>query len=340
MKVKNRFFLYCSLIFGITFMVIFLSAYCLYLSEEQTGIPLWALILLLSSSIIIIVILSRWLTNIAYKPFSNIIKEVNNIPTNKLNTQIQSSQEKDELQDLIDTFNSQPKSSEADVNQKNFINYLSHEFKMPLASILGNLDLFALKDHSPEEYRELSDKLIPQVLQMNETLDTLLVISNLREESSDRETYTRIDELLWPIIEKTKNIHPTGKILVKIDILPEEETAMLVKINRTQLSTALFNLIENAIRHSRKKIIRIQLFKTDDTLSLSIINKGTGISNEQLAHISKPFYKYSASDKGIGLSIALQILEANNISYKIDSIENQGTEIILSFESVRQAEND
>lgn len=340
MKVKNRFILYCSLTFGITLTAILLFTYCLYHGEGQAEMPLWILISTLLSGLIIIILLSRWLANIAYRPFRNIIKEANSIPDNNLNTETQSPQAKDELQELLDTFNSLlSKASETNISQNNFVRYISHEFKMPLASILGNLDLFTLKDRNPQEYRELADKLIPQVLQMNETLNSLLIISNLREGDTDVETHFRIDELLWPVIERTKNIHPTSKILVKIDILPEEETSMLIKTNRPQLSTALFNLIENAVRHSRKKTIRIQLFKTENSLSLSIIDKGAGIPDEQLAHISKPFHRYPVSGKGISLSIALQILETNNISYKIDSIENQGTEIILYFDLVRQTEN-
>ncbi len=246
--------------------------------ETQINILFWILIpLFLAGGVLAIIILSRWVANIAYRPFSEAIREVKNISTKDLEVQIKSPQTKDELQDLIDTFNSLlAKISETVVIQKNFVRYVSHEFKTPLASMLGNVDLFSLKDRTPEEYRQLSEKLMQQIFQMEEILDTLIIISDLKKDEKGI-TQTRIDELIWEIINKIKDIHPpSSKILVNIDIAPEDEKLMLVNIERTQLLIALYNLIENAVKYSQKENVRIHLFKKDNTLCLSIEDKASG----------------------------------------------------------------
>ncbi|WP_029902732.1 HAMP domain-containing sensor histidine kinase [Prevotella sp. 10(H)] len=299
--------------------------------EEQANALLWILIPLFLTGVLAIILLSRWVANMAYRPFSEAITEVNNISTNDLNVQINSPQTKDELQDLIDTFNKLlSKISETVIIQKNFVKYVSHEFKTPLASMLGNIDLFSIKDRSPEEYKQLSEKLIQQIFQMEEILDTLIIISDLKKDDSDI-SETRIDELIWEIIEKLKGVHPKSKILVDINISPEDEAIMLVNIDRTQLLIALFNLIENAVKYSGKEIVEITLSIKNEKLCLSITDKGIGIPKEKLNHISQPFYRADNTNEiqgsGIGLSLALRIFDKNNIKYDIKSEINVGTRI-------------
>lgn len=303
--------------------------------DGQMNILLWILIPLFIIALTAIVFLSRWVAIIAYSPFSEAISEVNNISTNNLDVQIKSPQTNDELQDLIDTFNSLlTKISETVIIQRNFVRYISHEFKTPLASIIGNLDLFSLKDRSPAEYHQLSEKLMQQIFQMEEILDTLIIISDLKKD--ERETReTRIDELIWEIINKIKDIHPYSKILVNINIAPEDESLMLVNIDHTQLLIALLNLIENAVKYSQKENIEIDLIKDENILCLSIMDRGIGIPEEQLSYISKPFYRADNTDRiqgnGIGLSLALRIFDKNNISYSIESEINKGTKIMIYF---------
>lgn len=306
--------------------------------QRQMDLLLWILLPLFSLGVLAIIILSRWVANIAYRPFSNAIQEVNNISTNNLDVQIKSPHTKDELQDLIDTFNNLlSKVSETVVIQKNFVKYVSHEFKTPLASMLGNLDLFTIKDRSPEEYHQLSEKLIQQIFQMQEILETLIVVSDLKKDEISAGAI-RIDELIWEIIDKMKYQHSSSKIFVNIDVQPEDEALMFVNVDRTQLIIALFNLIENAVKYSLKENVEIRIAKVDNSLCLSIIDKGIGIPPEQLSHISKPFYRANNTDEikgsGIGLSLALRILDKNKIEYSIHSELNVGTHIDIYFNKI------
>lgn len=303
--------------------------------DSQMKILLWILIPLFLIGLIAIVFLSRWVANFAYRPFSETIAEVNNISTNNLNVQIKSPQTKDELQDLIDTFNDLlSKISETVIIQKNFVRYVSHEFKTPLASMLGNLDVFSLKDRSTAEYRQLSEKLMQQIFQMEEILDTLIIVSDLKKDERDI-AETRIDDLIWEIIDKMKSLYPSSKILVNINIAPEDEALMFVKANRTELLIALLNLIGNAVKYSQKENVRIDLTKENETICLSITDNGIGIPSEQLPHISKPFYRADNTENvqgsGIGLSLALRIFDKNKIRYEIMSEINKGTKVMIYF---------
>lgn len=282
-----------------------------------------------------IVFLSRWIAKLAYRPFSNIIKQVNNISANKLDVQIESPNTKDELQDLIETFNELlTEISETFVIQKNFVNYVSHEFKTPLASLLGNLEVFSIKDRTPEEYKELSARLIADIHQLENILETLMVVSDLRSENM-MENRTRIDEIIWDVVGKVTKKYVDARVDVDINIAAEDEDVMYVNIDRTQLFMSLVNMIENSIKYSKDRTARINIYKEMGQLQVAIVDYGIGIPKSQLNDISKPFYRannvQSVQGLGIGLSIALRILEKNDINYVIESEEGKGTSVFLRF---------
>lgn len=303
--------------------------------ESQLQLLLWILIPAFLLGIVAIILLSRWVAQFAYRPFTDVIRQVNNISTNNLDVQIQSPNTEDELQELIDTFNDLlEKISGTFIMQKNFVRYVSHEFKTPLASLLGNVDLFTTRDYTPGEYRQLAGKLTRQILHMEKILETLIIVSDLKKES-DGEMHTRIDELIWEIIEKIKDIYPQAKLRVQLEITPEQETLLSVDKDPTQLWIALFNLIDNAIKYSRGEAVTIELKAKDDQLCLSVTDQGIGIPADQMEQISKPFSRADnaggVQGSGIGLSLALRIFSRNEIHYNIHSEINKGTKIMIVF---------
>lgn len=282
-----------------------------------------------------IIVLSRWVAKVAYRPFSSVIRQVNNISANKLDVQIESPNTKDELQDLIEIFNELlAEISETFVIQKNFVNYVSHEFKTPLASLLGNLEVFSIKDRTPDEYKKLSDKLIADIHQLEDILETLLAVSDLRSEERV-ENKTRVDEIVWDLVAKIGKKYVDARVDVNIAIQPQDEDVMYIDMNRTQLFMSLLNLVENSIKYSKNRTAAVTIYKENNSLNISIVDTGIGIPKSQLKEISKPFYRANNTESvqglGIGLSIAFRILEKNNVTYSIDSEEGIGTSINLTF---------
>lgn len=303
--------------------------------NDNLNTLLGILILAFIIGMLSIIFLSKWIANIAYRPFREAIDQVQNISTNNLDVQIKLPDTHDELEDLIRTFNELlEKISETFTIQKNFVSYVSHEFKTPLAAMQGNLEVFSIKDRSPEEYRHLCEKLIEEINQLESIINTLIIVSDLRG-NSEITSQLRVDELIWEIIAKLSESHTGSKIYVNIEIEPEDEALLTIAIDRTQLLMALFNIIENAVKYSKDKTVDIRIFKQNGKLFISIADKGIGIPATQLNNINKPFYRADNTNQiqgsGIGLSIALRILEKNNISYQINSQINKGTEIILNF---------
>ena len=101
----------------------------------------------------------------------------------------------------------------------------------------------------------------------------------------------------------------------------------------------LSNLIDNAIKSSEKGTdVFVKVKKVGDKAVISIEDEGRGIPKEHLNKIFDPFYVVDKSRSrknngaGIGLSICKRITESLNGKIKIESIENKGTKVRLTFD--------
>lgn len=301
--------------------------------NSQTNRLLVIMIVVLFGGLLMILLLSRFLSNIAYRPITEVINQVNKMELNSLDKPISSSNTNDEVQDLITTFNNLlNRLSDTFAIQKNFINYVSHEFKTPLASISGNLEVFAQKERTPEEYQKVTSEALENVYHIEEILNNLMMLSGLKTIHSDNETF-RIDETVWNINDKIFEVYDNQEI--KIDLEIADEKLLSVKGSEMQIQLALYNLIENAVKYSNGNPIRIALSETGGQFQITIQDYGKGIQKEDLNLVQQTFYRGKnvgdIKGSGIGLSLATIIFKQNNIQFSIASEENLGTLITLLF---------
>jgi signal transduction histidine kinase len=302
--------------------------------KTMTDRLLIIMILVLVSGLISIYIVSRVLSNLAYAPIKNIINQVNEIQATSLDRQIVSPNSKDDIQELIESYNNLLKRlSDTFIIQKNFINYVSHEFKTPLTAISGNLEVFAQKDRSSAEYKEMSEKVLENVYQIEDTMNTLMMLSGLRENMELNEIF-RVDELVWDINDQlSASYHLKGQIQIALEVLNDK--LLSIKGNSNEIKIALFNIIENAVKYSAGNPIKISLSEHNQQLKIIIEDQGKGISKEDLQFIKQTFYRgKNVSDikgSGIGLPLANVIFKQNNIEFTIASKKDAGTTVTLVF---------
>lgn len=302
--------------------------------KTMTDRLLIIMILVLVSGLISIYIVSRVLSNLAYAPIKNIINQVNEIQATSLDRQIVSPNSKDDIQELIESYNNLLKRlSDTFIIQKNFINYVSHEFKTPLTAISGNLEVFAQKDRSSAEYKEMSEKVLENVYQIEDTMNTLMMLSGLRENMELNEIF-RVDELVWDINDQlSASYHLKGQIQIALEVLNDK--LLSIKGNSNEIKIALFNIIENAVKYSAGNPIKISLSEHNQQLKIVIEDQGKGISEEDLQFIKQTFYRgKNVSDikgSGIGLPLANVIFKQNNIEFTIASKKDSGTTVTLVF---------
>lgn len=293
------------------------------------------MVLVLIIGLILIYMVSRKLSNLAYSPIKNIVDQVNEIEASSLDRHIISPNTKDEIQELIETYNNLFKRlSDTFVIQKNFINYVSHEFKTPLTAISGNLEVFAQKERTSAEYKEMSEKVLENVYQIEDTLNTLMMLSGLRDNTELNEVF-RVDELVWDINDQLPEVHKLKDFQIQIALEVTNDKLLSIKGNSNEIKIALYNIIENAVKYSNGNPIKISLLQQDNQLKIVIEDHGTGISENDLKFIKQTFYRGKNVDdikgSGVGLSLANIIFKQNNIHFAITSKKDEGTTVTLLF---------
>lgn len=309
-------------------------------SNEEFLSQIKNLIFILSTVFVIglitIFFLSRYISNVAYKPVKDIVKQVNKVNYNNLEHGIEVPDTNDELEELIKTYNDLLfRLSESFLIQKNFINYASHEFKTPLTAIAGSLEVFAQKERNPQEYKEVTQKALENVYKIENILSNLLLLSGLKHSTEQQTDSIRIDELIWDIhdalLEKTEEYQTQLNIQIDVD----DFNVLIYSANQALIHLALYNIIENAVKYSDQKPIDIVLKNKNSKIEIAIQDYGKGIENEDLNHIKTMFYRGknvgNISGSGIGLSLALLIFEQNEIECNIQSKVNSGTKVTLLF---------
>jgi len=113
------------------------------------------------------------------------------------------------------------------------------------------------------------------------------------------------------------------------DVIVQEELAEglpLVPANADQLKQAIYNLIKNALQAlSHHGILRVTTSRSDTHLEISFEDNGTGISVEDMAHITEPYFTRKKNGTGLGLFIVQRILHEHGGQLELLSEPGRGT---------------
>ncbi|URN94992.1 MAG: HAMP domain-containing histidine kinase [Candidatus Pristimantibacillus lignocellulolyticus] len=214
--------------------------------------------------------------------------------------------------------------------QKNFFDNMTHELKTPLTSIIGFSNLLD-KVNSLDDVRDCNlyiRKESTRLLQMVEhLLHTSLMgndVWNIQRKYVDLGVFTNeCLQILMPTLEKSAiSLHVNNQ-------------SSIVYIDPIRTQQVLFNIIDNAIKHSDCTDIMVEL-KEDAIHGVIIIkDNGNGMSAEQYSRLFKLSTKdnrtITANSHGLGLPIVKQLMELQDGSIVVESQELVGTTVTLYF---------
>src|SRR5271170_2985566 len=113
------------------------------------------------------------------------------------------------------------------------------------------------------------------------------------------------------------------------DVIVQTELAEalpLIPANADQLKQAFYNLIKNAVQAlTHGGILRVTTSRSDTHLQISFEDNGTGISVEDMAHITEPYFTRKKNGTGLGLFIVQRILHEHGGHLELLSEPGRGT---------------
>ncbi len=205
-----------------------------------------------------------------------------------------------------------------------FATHVSHEFKTPLTSMQGALEL--LQDHldtMPGKQRQrFIDNLLADTQRLKQLVNRLLELAR-----ADVMEPSRQNSVLPDVIATLQNRYLERGLQLHYTSLPDTVLA----IAPDALDLILINLFENSLQHAAKRM-EIAARLHENTLELSLHDNGAGVSSANRNKIFTPFFttRRNTGGTGLGLEITLSLLKA--YGGKIELAESgQGALFVLSL---------
>lgn len=188
-----------------------------------------------------------------------------------------------------------------------FASNVSHEFKTPLATLRGTIELLADDDGSmsTEQRIRFLDNAEEEVDRLERLVEGLLGLARADEESARDEV--DLDQVIALVAGRYPDVAVTG-------------AAGSVLANRPQLEAVVDNLIGNALRYGAAPIA-IEAFRHSGRAGFVVVDAGPGISEANLPRVFDRFFTTGRDGGGTGLGLALvhAIVEAHGGRVQVES---------------------
>ncbi|WP_421617256.1 ATP-binding protein [Brevibacillus sp. TJ4] len=285
----------------------------------------------------VVVLLALFLCLLAAKRIVDPIEELTRAATQmaKGNFSIKTTKHyDDEVGTLAETFVYMAEELEKNEKLKNdFISSVSHELRTPLTSIKGWTETLItgnLKDREEtmlglDVVSKETDRLIglvEELLDFSKFQSGEMKLS--REEMDLREILEDV-RVQFAVREQEKQVSLSME-------LPPEPLVFTGDPNR--LKQVFVNLLDNAFRFTPQHgSIRVAVIREEQHLLVRVSDTGEGIAREELAYITRKFYKGSSklSGSGLGLAICKEIVELHAGNLSVDSQLGKGTTVTIQL---------
>jgi signal transduction histidine kinase len=212
--------------------------------------------------------------------------------------------------------------------QNDILSAISHEFKNPVAAIVGYTETL---EEDPNLNLAIREKFLGKIhsnaLKISTMLDRLALSVKLENNDlSIKTTIFDLDLLCRDVTSTLQGKYPKRTVLY-------EGASTQVVADKTMLDLAITNLIDNAIKYSEDEVV---LKLTDN--ALLVIDKGIGIAPDELELIASKFYRVQKNSwdnsMGLGLAIVSYILKLHHTTLQIQSTLGVGSTFGFSLESL------
>nr|NNM90751.1 HAMP domain-containing protein [Bacilli bacterium] len=220
--------------------------------------------------------------------------------------------------------------------RKDFVANVSHELRTPLSMLQGYSE--ALLDdfgEDPELQHELTSIIHEETLRMRRLVNELLDLAQL-ESGQFSMTRTPIDviDVMDRVLRKFQGLFQERNLWI---VAQYEASKAVIEGDADRLEQVLTNLVDNALRHTLAGGVTLRLREVGENYTISVVDTGQGISQEDLAFVFERFYKVDKArtrakgGTGLGLSIVYNLVAAHQGSIEVTSVVDTGTTFTITL---------
>jgi len=214
--------------------------------------------------------------------------------------------------------------------RNDILSAISHEFKNPLASIVGYTDtLLDDPDVTPKVRVRFLEKILSNSRKISNMIDRLAFSVKLENNDlSIRPTEFDVVELIQDVILNLSSKYRDREIHFKGE-------SCRVFADKEMLDNVLNNLVDNALKYSQQDV---EISISD--AKIMVADKGLGIAETDLDKVASKFYRVDKNSwdnsMGLGLAIVSYILKLHDSKLLIESKVGEGSRFGFSIKKMKR----
>jgi len=194
--------------------------------------------------------------------------------------------------------------------QDSFLNAVTHELKTPITSIRLYLETLQKREVDDEQRREFYQVMLEDTQRLMGTVEGVLRAARVTQKNA---VLSRAEVPVAPLVQeaiewaRSRNHLPPEVLDWATDGRPDNQLSVMG--DREELSTALSNVFDNAVKYSpQEPNIRVAVVTPDlEHVEIRVRDNGVGISRGELKRVFKRFYRalspHTSLVKGSGLGL-------------------------------------
>jgi len=292
---------------------------------NSPGFP-WGFVLPLGACVLLVVgAATLWFSRRLVRPLDELATAARNFGAGDTSARARLVRD-DELGDVGRAFDDMADRTAALISsQRQLMADVSHELRTPLARIRVALEL-AVED--PSAAKDVLTDVGTDLDEIDQLIGDILTTARLdAEQASIKREPISVGELADRAAKRFAAKHPSRKLEQSVD---DAERAL--ECDPVLLRRALDNLLDNAAKYSdAKEPVKLDVHVNDKSVEMSIVDRGVGMSKEELERAGTPFWRADGSRArktggvGLGLALARRIARAHGGDVALDSAPGRGT---------------
>ncbi len=228
---------------------------------------------------------------------------------------------------------------QAEAMRRDFVANVSHEIRTPLTVLGGFVETLQTLSLNDAERARYLDLMAQQASRMQSLVSDLLTLSRL--EGSPLPTTQEWVDVSALVDQCRQEAGELSRVLwgQTHSLIFEIQGGLSLAGSATELHSAFFNLIGNAVRYSPAgKSIRVLASATDDGGALfAVYDQGMGIAQEHIPRLTERFYRVDRSRSrdtggtGLGLAIVKHVVQRHGAELSIASVPGEGSNFQIIF---------
>jgi signal transduction histidine kinase len=235
---------------------------------------------------------------------------------------------------------------EKDRQKDEFINIASHELRTPIQPIVSYIELAKKGVVSQGNAFEV---ILTEAKRLKRLADDILDVSRIEGKRLNlkKESFS-INEVLAKLVEETRPSLKNDAVFMTFQSNVSSDSSDRVHCDKYRIVQVMINIVNNAVKFTKKGSIEIRTESLDDGSAIEIIvaDTGGGIPDEIFPKLFEKFATKGVQEgtqngTGLGLFISKAIVEAHNGSIVGLNNDRGGAtfKVILPTEKVSNKEN-